>query len=149
MTNYLRVITLTATVLFLSVSAVAQDRQPTPEERAYKFRTSLFQTFAWKMGQLARAKAAGDKNAFDQHANDLSYLSRMIEEGFSIPDSLPDGTKAKPEIWEDFDTFKAKIQNLAERSKGLTENGAMADFDPREFGSKACGACHRDFKVKD
>jgi len=30
----------------------------------------------------------------------------------------------------------------------LTKDIEMADFDPRDFGSKACGGCHRDFRVK-
>lgn len=130
-------------------TGIAQDEQPTPEERAYKFRTSLFQTFAWKLGQMAQSKGKDNEAGFIQHANDLVYLSSMIEEGFSIENSLPEGTAAKPEIWQDSEKFQEKITNLAEVAQGFTKAGAMSEFDPREFGSKACGSCHRDFKVKD
>jgi len=141
---------ITAIVLCsISSVVIAQDKQPTPEERAYKFRTSLFQTFAWKLGQMAQAKGKGEEAAFTQHAKDLAYLSSMIEEGFAIENSLPEGTTAKPEIWEDYSKFQEKISNFADLAKGFTEPETMSGFDPREFGSKACGSCHRDFRIKD
>jgi len=128
---------------------VMAQKQPTPEERAYKFRTSLFQTFSWKLGQMAGAKGKNNPDAFTKHAADLAQLSTLIEEGFQIANSLPEGTKAKPEIWEDYKKFQAKAMALTEAATGFTEAGAMANFDAREFGSKTCGGCHRDFKIKD
>jgi len=140
---------ISSVILMFISSVYAQDNQPSPEQRAYKFRTSLFQTFAWKLGQMAEAKAKDDEALFVQQAKDLAYLSTMIEEGFKIEGSLPEGTNAKPAIWEDFEEFQGKASNMTELTEGFTKAGAMADFDPRAFGSKACGACHRDFKVKD
>jgi len=145
----IRSLTVMAVILALFSSGLSQAKQPTPEERAYKFRTSLFQTFAWKLGQLAQAKGRGDQSAFTQHAKDLVYLSTMTDEGFSIENSIPEGSKAKPEIWQDGDGFNDKAANLKAISEGLLESQAMADFDPRKFGSKACGSCHREYKVKD
>lgn len=146
------------TIAFISTSALltsalvvgaANAQQPSPEERAYKFRTSLFQTFAWKLGQMAGSKGQDDEAAFIKHAKDLSYLSGLIEEGFTIENSLPEGSKAKPEIWQDYAKFQEKAANMTEITNGFTKAGAMADFNPREFGSKTCGSCHRDFKFKD
>ena len=134
--------------LIISSQAISQEDQPTPEERAYKFRTSVFQTFGWKFGQLIGAKAQDDEAAFVKHAKDLEYLASMIEEGFQIKDSLPEGTTAKAEIWEDFETFSEKAETLRAGAKALTEPGAMADFNPKEFGSANCGNCHRDFRIK-
>ena len=133
---------------FVSGTTIAQN-QPTPEERAYKFRTSLFQTFDWKLGQMVGAKSQDDAAAFAKHAADLAQLSGMIEEGFQIENSLPEGTKAKPEIWEDYEKFQSKAQVLTDLATSFAQEGAMVDFDPRKFGSKTCGGCHRDFKNKD
>jgi len=144
----IRSILISITIILTSAPSMAQE-QPTPEERAYKFRTSLFQTFAWKLGQMAGAKGQNDPAAFAKHATDLAQLSRLIEEGFQIENSLPEGSKAKPEIWQDYEKFQSKAQALTEAALGFSESGAMADFDPREFGSKSCGGCHRDFKFKD
>ncbi len=134
--------------LFVVGQTIAQDKQPTPEEKAYKFRTGLFQTFAWKYGQLVGAMKTDDADAFRANAKDLEYLASMLEEGFQIKDSLPEGTTAKPNIWEDFDDFTAKADTLREAAAELAEDGAMASFDPRDFGSKACGACHREYRIK-
>jgi len=134
--------------LIIASTSYAADDQPTPEERAYKFRTSLFQTFGWKYGQLIGAKAGDDEAAFNKHAQDLVNLSTLLLEGFQIKDSLPEGTEAKPEIWQDFDGFKDKAENLTNEATKLTQQGAMADFNPKDFGSKACGSCHRDFRIK-
>jgi len=135
--------------LLIAGQAFSQDKKPTPEERAYKFRTSLFQTFGWKYGQIIGAKAQGDETAFIKHAKDLEYLASMIEEGFQIENSLPEGTTAKPNIWEDFDTFSEKSETLRAGANALTQPGAMADFNPKEFGSKTCGNCHREFRIKE
>lgn len=134
--------------VFVSGNVQSGD-QPTPEERAYKFRTSLFQTFSWKFGNLIAAKQSSDEAAFAKHAGDLVHLSTLLEEGFQIENSLPEGTAAKPEIWEDYDKFKDRVANLNKMVIALTEAGAMAGFDPRDFGSKACGSCHRDFRIKE
>ncbi len=147
MKRSIRAFAVTFTIALLVDIAHAQ--QPTPEERAYKFRTSLFQTFAWKLGQMAQAKGQDDEATFIKHAKDLVYLSGLIEEGFTIADSLPEGSKAKPEIWQDYAKFQKKVTNMAEVTNDFTKANAMAGFKPREFGSKACGSCHRDFKFKD
>lgn len=138
-------------VFFLSVllsTNISADEQPTPEERAFEFRDGLFHTFSWKMGQLYGAQAKEDEAAFIKHAGDLVALSSLLEEGFQIKDSIPEGSLAKPEIWQDYDSFKEKAIGLNAAAKGLTKEGAMANFNIRDFGSKNCGSCHRDFRVK-
>lgn len=134
--------------VFLINPAYAQE-QPTPAERAYEFRHGLFETFGWKLGQLYGAQAKEDAGAFKKHAKDLAYLATMLEEGFQLENSLPEGTRAKPEIWEDFDAFKEKADTLRTATNALLDEGAMESFNIRDFGSKNCGGCHRDFRVKE
>lgn len=138
----------------LSISAllagpVHSQEQPTPEERAYEFRHGLFETFSWKLGQLYGAQAKDDAGAFKKHAKDLAYLSSMLEEGFQIENSLPEGTRAKKEIWQNYDSFKEKANKLRQDATALSQDGAMESFNIRDFGSKSCGGCHRDFRVKE
>jgi len=132
------------TLLTIGFAQAADKKQPTPGEKAFKFRTSLLQTFSWKFGQMVGAMKQEDETAFSKHQSDLVYLSSMLEEGFKIKDNIPEGSDAKPEIWEDYDGFKEKAAALT----SLTKELKMADFNPRDFGSKACGGCHRDFRVK-
>lgn len=135
-------------VVATTAPSIAQEKQPTPEERAYKFRTSLFQTFGFKFGRLMGAQAQGDEAMFKKHASDLQYLTTMLEEGFEIENSLPEGTEAKPNIWDDFSEFEAKADILRTAVAGLVADGGMESFDPRDFGSKNCGGCHREFRIK-
>lgn len=136
-------------ISLLMVSQAHSQEQPTPEERAFEFRHGLFETFSWKLGQLYGAQAKDDAVAFNKHATDLAYLSSMLEEGFQIENSLPEGTRAKAEIWENYDSFKEKAKDLTDAATKLTEDGAMESFDIRKFGSSSCGGCHRDFRVKE
>lgn len=128
--------------------SVAQAEDPTPEERAYKFRTSLFQTFGFKYGKLIGSKMKGDEAMFKKHAADLAYLTTMLEEGFEIENSLPEGTEAKAKIWDDFSKFEEKADTLRAAVAELQNDGAMEEFNPRNFGSKNCGGCHREFRIK-
>ena len=139
--------TLIVTSLVCLPIAHGQQKE-SPEEKAYKFRHSLFQTFSWKLGQLVGAQMASDAAAFNKHANDLLVLSKMTGEGFAIENSLPEGTRAKPEIWEDAEGFAEKSDMLVQAVAGLTEDGAMESFNVREFATKSCGGCHRDFRTK-
>lgn len=135
--------------LFFSTQVFSEDKEPTPEERAFEFRHSIFETFAWKMGQLVGSKMKNDAAGFNKHATDLQNLASMLEEGFQIKNNIPEGSLAKPEIWDDFSKFEEKANVFRTAAASLTKDGAMDSFDPRDFGSKNCGGCHRDFRVKD
>ena len=132
----------------VSGSVHAQSKKETPEEKAFKFRNSLFQTFSWKLGQLHGAQSADDEAAFSKHANDLLVLANMTGEGFQIENSIPEGSRAKPEIWEDSEGFAAKTQDFVAAVAGLTEDGAMDSFKVRDFATKNCGGCHREYRNK-
>ena len=140
---------IAASLLVIAGSVVAQPPQKSPEEKALEYRKSIFTALSWKSGQLDAAKTAGDAAAFRQHAEDMVYLGGLITEGF-IPNSLIEGSEAKPEVWEDWDGFVEKADNFQALATELASPGYdMADFDPRGFGGDACGSCHRDFKERD
>jgi len=141
---------LAASVLAVITSvAVAQPPQKSPEEQAYEYRHSLFEVLGWKSGQLGEAQAAGDKAAFQKHASDMAYLGGLITEGF-IPDSIVDGSHAKPEIWENWDDFVAAAEDFQSLASELASpDYDMASFDARGFGGEACGSCHREYKARD
>lgn len=143
------VITALMTAILVTSVAWAQKKDDrTPEEKAVDFRRGLLETVSWKLGQVARSAGGGDKAAFQKHAKDLSYLTTMITEGF-IPNSVVGNSKAKKEIWEDWDDFVERAETLQTAARGLTASGYdISGFDPREFG-KNCGNCHRKYKEKD
>lgn len=131
-----------------ATAALAQDTR-TPEEKSYQFRAGLFKTIEWKFSQMIGAKFASDEAAFKKHAGDLAYLAGLITEGFELKDSLPEGTKAKKEIWEDWDDFVEKAGDFQKNAQALADSGDFASFDFKKFGSGNCGACHRNYKERD
>ena len=142
-------LTLVLSALLLPNMLSAQMDDRTPEEKAYEFRDSLFNTIGWKMGKLVGAKMQGDKAAFQKEAADMAYLSGLIVEGFELKDSIPEGSLAKPEIWSDWDTFVEKANDLQTSAQDLADSGDMGAFDPMKFGRGNCGVCHKDFKERD
>ena len=141
---------LSAAVMSLFVlSASAYSQQPSLEEQAVSFRQGVFQSLSWKMGQLARAKASDNRTLFQQHADDLSYLTGLITEGF-IADSLVGDSKAKPSVWEDPKGFQQAADNMQKMAAELADvNYDMGSFNPRNFGRESCGGCHKDFKERN
>jgi len=135
-------LTMSAGVVF------ADDIEATPEEKAYKFRDGLFNVILWRFEQMIGAKFAGDKATFHKNASEIYYLSKMIPEGF-IPNSIVKGSKAKKEIWEDWDKFTAKAADFTKNAEELANPSYdITSFDPKKFGGENCGGCHRKFKVK-
>jgi cytochrome c556 len=140
------------TILVIVLSAgtlqAAEDTR-TPEEKAYQFRDGLFHVIEYKFVKMIESKFAGDKAAFHKIAAEISYMSKMIPEGF-IPNSIVEGTQAKPEIWEDWDKFTAKATEFTKNLDGLADsNYDISSFDPKKFGGDNCGSCHRKFKARE
>ena len=135
-------------LLLCSAAAVAQQDTRTPEEKAYQYRTGVFSALEWKMGQMIAAKFGNDSAQFQKHAGDMAYLAGLIEEGF-IADSIVEGSNAKAEIWQNPEDFANKAAALQKAASEFAQSGDIASFNPRKFGGKNCGGCHRDYKVDD
>jgi cytochrome c556 len=138
--------------ILISTGAAAADEKKdtrTPEEKAYQFRDGLFHVIEFKFGKMIEAKFADDKLAFHKIAAEISYLSKMIPEGF-IPNSIVEGTQAKKEIWEDWKKFTKKAAKFQKNLDGLADpTYDFTSFDPKKFGGDNCGSCHRKFKSRE
>lgn len=53
-------------------------------------------------------------------------------------------TRAKPEIWSDWDTFKQKLADL----RGVASKVAGGDLAAASGMGKTCGGCHKLFRGK-
>jgi cytochrome c556 len=67
-------------------------------------------------------------------------------------DSLSPQSKAKPEIWQKWEEFKAiakTTEGLAAtmRDKARAKDKAGVEAAVKEFGAKACAACHTPFRM--
>ena len=90
----------------------------------------------------AKAKAAADKLA--ELAN--SDWQPLFPEGSDA------GTRAKPEIWSDWDGFMADKEDLAAATTELAASaGDGLDTLKAKFGpvGGACGACHKAYRAAE
>lgn len=107
------------------------------------------------MGAVVEAKT-GDLAAMQQLALGLQANAAKIPDLFPAGSSmkdLPDKTFAKPEIWVNFDDFKAAAANLGTEAGKLADaakTGDMAAFAAQfdATGEKGCGGCHTKFRQK-
>jgi cytochrome c556 len=75
-----------------------------------------------------------------------SHIGPLFPAGSTAPDS-----KAKPEIWQDFAKFEGLAKNLETMASELRDAARAKDQAKveglvKEFGPKACGACHQPFR---
>ncbi|ROR35194.1 c-type cytochrome [Inmirania thermothiophila] len=91
-----------------------------------------------------------------EHTAHLKVHARALAETATLLlDLFPEGsdlgeTNAKPEIWDNWDDFKAKAETLQRESAELArlaEAGDLTAFK-QQFGKvgKACKGCHDDYR---
>jgi cytochrome c556 len=141
-------------VLACSISqiALADDAK----EEAVEYRRAVFEAIKWNFLSIKdMIKGKKDFNAEElaKNADRVAALSKMHLDGF-IPDSGIGSTKrkneAKPEIWKNWDDFKAKNSKFEEESAKLAEvakSSKMEDVKPSfEATAKSCKSCHDDYR---
>lgn len=67
-------------------------------------------------------------------------------------DSVSPQSKAKPEIWQQWEAFVKAAQGAEGLAEALRDKARAKDKDGveaavKEFGAKACGACHTPFRM--
>jgi cytochrome c556 len=122
-------------------------------EDAIKYRQGVFQVVKWNfapLGAMVKGDLPYDKEAFAAKAEKVASMSKMALEGFPKGSDFGADTTAKPNIWEEWDKFKAgmeKFENeaakLAEVSKGDDLGAIKAQFGET---AKTCKSCHDHFR---
>jgi cytochrome c556 len=107
-----------------------------------------------------------DINGFVEQGGDAASVATSAQEiqatSAKIPDLFPQGTSlndnvgetgAKPEIWANFDAFKAAAAKMGELAGALamaaqgSDKQAIADAFGA-LGKDGCGGCHSQFRQK-
>lgn len=116
-------------------------------------------------GKAIRAFVKGDKNPKRARAlgtaGDVEFramamaamadrLHTMFAQKTSLKD-LPGKTRAKPEIWSDWNDFYAQTRNLKKYAVALEQAAASGDKKKigaamADIGKQACSACHKKFR---
>lgn len=137
----------------LGAAGVARADAPKAKD-AIEYRQSVMTVIKWQfepMAAMVKGKMPFNKDLFAQNAAYLEVLSKLPLEGFT-PGSDKGDTKAKPEIWTDWDKFKSRMNDFQMESAKLASVAKDGDMNAirAQFGdtAKTCKACHDDFKKK-
>ncbi len=92
---------------------------------------------------------AGNIEAIVVNAETIAMAATHLPALF--PEGTADNSNAKPEIWQNFAQFQELSQNLEARAISLRDaakakDAAAVEAQVKEFGAKACGACHTPFR---
>jgi len=146
-------ICLSAMLMSATMVTTAHDQGDTIEA-AIKYRQSGFQMISWHvkpMGAMIQGKTDWDLALFQKHANAIASLAPLPINGF-IPDSDMGDTHAKPEIWENWEDFNAKMNALIQETKTLAEVASNGNQDAikEQFIKTAgtCKSCHKKYREK-
>ena len=153
------------TLAFLAAAAVAAGylapRYSPPAwaddmQAAVDARRALMKEIGGEMKAIADALDAKstDTAGMEKHAEmiqaDAGKIPGLFPMGSSA-DDLPGKTHAKPEIWKDFDAFKAAAATLGTEAGKLADAAKSGDTSAvadqlDETAHNGCSACHKEFR---
>jgi cytochrome c556 len=142
----------------LTTGAIAQNTQ-TPEQQAQgaiNTRKSVVRLFAFNMApinEMARGNREFDAALVERNARRIAALAPMLPEAFAAMDTREFNleTEALPVIWEEFEEFQQRANNLAEGVNNLAAVAAAGDQAETirtagAIGRTYCGGCHEMFR---
>ena len=142
---------LALTTQALNTQALAVDEP----ENVIKYRQAVMKSIGGHMSSIAGV-VKGEVSYVDHvavHANGINALSKAVTSVF--PEGTDNGnhkTAALPKIWEDWAGFEKAAKDLELASAKLASVAASGDKQQiaAAFGDvgKACGGCHKPYRVK-
>ncbi len=154
--NFIKIallVALSSSVAF-TASVQADKKDKSPEAEASKYRKSSFKMIKHHfgpMGGMMKGKIDFNKEVFEKNSNDLATLAVLSANGFDVKATV-EGSRAKPEIWENKDEFDMGMKKFAETTAALAtaaKSGEMDTIKPA-FGAVAdnCKQCHKKYRAK-
>jgi len=142
---------ITALSLGLSGAAMALDYSGQQKARQGQFR--ILAINLGTLGDMAQGKTEYDAEAAQSAADSLVAVSMIHQpplwpEGSSAADL--DGTRAKAEIWEDWEDFTSKWADLGEAAAAMqtAASGGTEAIGPAMGAlGGACKACHDSYRA--
>lgn len=128
------------------------------KEDAVEYRRGVYEVIKWNfvpMAGMVKGELEYNADEFAMRAERIAALSKMPLEGFIEGTDLlsmgAEKTEAKPDIWEQWDTFKEKMSSFEAEAAKLAEvakTGDLAQIKP-QFGEtgKNCKSCHDEFRA--
>jgi cytochrome c556 len=126
--------------------AVAQQQATDPTVVAWKNLMRANAAAAKVLGDMAGGKTPYDQAAAEAAKADLIADSKATPAAFQTQASDP-ASKAKPEIWTNWDDFVAKAGGLAAAAEALDTSSAETIGAGMGAIGGACTACHRAYQL--
>ena len=131
-------------MFFVMVVMAASANADVITERKENFRANVK-----SLKLIQPAMEQGDMETISKEAESIASWVKAMPEFFPQGSDMGD-TKARPEIWENWDDFLAKSAANREAAETLAELAAAGNDEalPSAFGalSKTCGDCHKLYK---
>ncbi len=139
----------------LGVGAGAAPQPADKPENIVKYRLAVQQSLGRIMG--AMGDVVKGKVSFASRLPDQALALNLSTKG--LVEMFPAGTgadrlktRARPEIWRDWDTFRATAEKLVAETAKLVEVSKSGGFEAFKAQYKAvgkvCSACHKPFRAK-
>lgn len=129
--------------------------EDTPEFMAYEVRHSVMHLLEYNtriINNMYRGETEVDEAAFLKATQNLAALAGMIYDGFDNQTIVPE-SRAKPDIWENWDDFKSKGDALIDGANALaqaTETGGFEAAKSQVEGAvSTCNSCHRPYRASE
>lgn len=137
----------------VTASAHDDDKDESPRAKAVEYRQAAMTLIGGNfkpMGAMVKGEIPFDAAAFKARAEDLAAVSHIDILRAFIPDSDGGDSKAKAEIWFDWDDFKDKFAHMQKETAALAKVAGGGDRDAikAQFTetAKACKSCHKKYK---
>ena len=146
--------------IVLTAGSIAQPRQ-TPEQQAQgaiDTRKSVMRLINFNMAPINAMARGGEFDAalVERNARRVAALAPMLPETFAAMDTRAFDlqTTALPLVWDDFDEFQQRTNDLIEGINDLADMAATGNQEETirlagQIGRTYCGGCHQMFRERN
>jgi cytochrome c556 len=126
-----------------------------PVKEAIEYRQGAMSVIGWNfkpMGAMVKGNLAFDQKQFSALADDLAKAASLNLLAGYPEDSESDESKARAEVWLNWDDFKEKMADFNKAATNLAQVSQMGNEDASKKAflatAKTCKACHKEYKAK-
>jgi len=143
-------VVLAVLVALFAVGCAASQSVTLPSGQAVEARQRLMKAMGANWADAQAKFKAGNVEGVAVNAESLSLMAAQIPGLFPVG-SLLASSKAKSDVWDNWSGFTAAARNAESLAATLRDTARSKDAGAtealmKEFGPKACGACHTPFR---
>jgi cytochrome c556 len=137
----------TVCIVMLGLPVVAHDGVQNEAVKARMMAMDAVKNNFGVLGGMARGKMAYDQAQAEQAMQELLTLSGQVPALFEANETDPK-SEAAPAIWENWDDFVSKAEDLEFAVEGVETSSLEALQASVGNVGAACSACHKPYRIK-